>query len=217
MSFNDLTKEQPLLCEGYAEVLRTMLRGYDLPDAAWSAIDAIQHSGTHLFAMTNDLIEIARLNGQPAELARSPVHLDRFLPTLLQDSRTPRIYQRLVLHIQPDLPAVDADPDKLSRIVTNLIDNAVNYSPKDSPIVIETGAAAGFVRISVRDYGEGFPPEKVGTIFDRFNRGERRGGDGFGLGLYIVKLLTEAHGGHVFVCTEPKEGTTFSVYLPART
>ncbi len=145
---------------GYVEVLRTILRGYDLPDDTWSAIDAIQHSGSHLLSMTNDLIEIARLNGQSAELERSPVHLDRFLPSLLQDSRTPRIYNRLVLHIQPDLPAVDADPTKLSRIVTNLIDNAVNYSAKNSPIVIETGAAAGFVRISIHDRGEGFPPEK---------------------------------------------------------
>lgn len=201
---------------GYSEVLRTILRDYDLPDEAWSAMDAIQNSGTHMLSMASDLIETASLNDHPAELDRSLVHLDRFLPTLLQDSRTPKIHNRLVLHIQPDLPAVDADPNKLSRIITNLIDNAVNYSAKNSPIVIETGAAAGFVRISVRDRGEGFPPEKVDTLFDRFDRGQKRGGEGHGLGLYIVKSLTEAHGGHVFVCSQPKEGTTFSVYFPAK-
>jgi two-component system phosphate regulon sensor histidine kinase PhoR len=199
---------------GYSEMLGTLLRGYDLPDEVWTAIDSIRQSGTRMLAMINDLLEVARLEGHPIELDRKPVHLDRFLPSLLQDSRTPQNLNRFKLQIQPDLPPVDADPDKLRRVITNLLDNAVNYSEEYSPIVIETGATAGFVRISIQDQGKGLPPKKISTLFNRFDRGERRGWEGYGLGLYVVRLLTEAHGGHVFVCSEPEKGSTFSIYYP---
>lgn len=198
---------------GYVDVLRTLLRGYDLPDEVWPAIDSIHRAGTHMQGMINDLLEVARLEGQPLDLERGPVHLDRFLPTLLKDSRTPKSDDRFTLHVQPDLPPIDADQEKLARVITNLLNNAVTYS-EDGPIVIETSPSAGFVRISVHDKGKGFPPGKISSLFDRFDRGETSRGEGVGLGLYIVELLTKAHGGHIHVCSQPGEGSTFSVYFP---
>lgn len=199
---------------GYSELLRTVLPGYDLPDEVWSALNSIHQAGTQMLAMINNLLEVNRLETHPIELHRRPVHLDRFLPTLLQDTATPKSLDRFVLQLPPELPAVDADPDQLTRVIVNLLDNAVKYSTAGSPILIETGAAAGFVRISVHDRGEGIAPEKIPSLLGRFERGERRGGDGFGLGLSIVRLLTEAHGGHVFICSEPGKGSIFTVYFP---
>lgn len=203
---------------GYTEMIRTLLHDYDLPDEARNAIAAIHRAGAHMLAMINDLLEIARMDpSRSVELERAPVPLELFLPDLLQDSRSPGSASRFTLQLEPGVPAVDADPDKLTRVITNLLDNAVNYSEENTPIFIEAAASAGFVRISIRDQGRGVPPAKISTLFDRFDRGERRGGEGTGLGLYIVHLFTEAHGGHVFVCSEPEKGSVFSVYFPVWT
>lgn len=198
---------------GYSEVFRTILSGYDLPDDAWTAIDSIHRAASNMLVMINDLLEVARWEDHKIELNREAVHLDRFLPTLLQDSHTPKSADRFVLHVPPNLPPINADRDKLARVITNLLDNAVSYSD-DSPIIVETAVSAGFVRISVRDKGKGFVSDKIPSMFDRFERGEKAEGEGFGLGLYIVWMLTKAHGGHVYVCSELGAGSTFSVYFP---
>ena len=109
------------------------------------------------------------------------------------------------------------DPNRLIQILTNLTHNAVKFSPADAPVRLRWSAPAdGTVVFEVIDRGAGIPPEEQALIFERFRqRGDHRShAEGFGLGLYITKLLTEAMGGWLDLTSSPA-GTTFSVTLPA--
>jgi signal transduction histidine kinase len=116
------------------------------------------------------------------------------------------------------LPPVWADQDRIEEVLTNLLDNAIKYSPDGGLISIDAEAQDDAVIISVSDQGLGIPPRELDKIFEKFHRVER--GDarvtyGYGLGLYISKKLVEAHGGEMWVESTPGKGSRFSLSLPA--
>ena len=113
-----------------------------------------------------------------------------------------------------------ADPDRLRQILTNLVGNAIKYSPAGGQVRISTrpGAAPGRVEILVADQGLGIPPEELDRIFDPYQRGNStatRRISGAGLGLYIVRSLVELHGGSIRVESEVGRGSTFRLVLPS--
>jgi signal transduction histidine kinase len=110
------------------------------------------------------------------------------------------------------LPEVLADPDRLERILVNLVGNALKYSERT--VTVSAVAEEGAVSIRVIDRGPGIAPEVRARLFERFYRGRRREGEGLGLGLYLVRKLVEAHGGRVDVESAQGSGSTFSVTLP---
>jgi signal transduction histidine kinase len=113
---------------------------------------------------------------------------------------------------------VTVDANRLVQILTNLTHNATKFSPEEESVFLRWSAPAeGTIVFEVIDRGQGIPAEELELIFERFRqRGDHRShGEGFGLGLYITKLLTEAMGGWIAVASTPGEGTTFSVTLPA--
>lgn len=115
----------------------------------------------------------------------------------------------------PDL-YVWADRVRLRQAVSNLVDNAVKYTPPGGRVRLEARAFDGTIEISVIDTGVGMPAEELGRIWDRLYRGDRsRSERGLGLGLSLVKAIVEAHGGRVAVSSQPGAGSTFSVTLPA--
>jgi signal transduction histidine kinase len=107
---------------------------------------------------------------------------------------------------------VSGDPTKLSWALSNLIGNALRYTPRGGSIRIEAPPAAGNVRISVADTGPGIPPERRERIFERFAQGN--GAGAAGLGLAIVRDVVQAHGGRIFVESEPGHGSRFSLEIP---
>ena len=123
--------------------------------------------------------------------------------------------KRLQVVVPEGLPLVPADPDRLERILLNLISNALKYSPPDSPVRLEARAIDGVIEISVIDRGQGIAPEDQPHIFERFYRprGGRRA-DSVGLGLFIVHRLVEAHDGSIRVTSVPGAGSRFSFTLP---
>ncbi|HVI95961.1 MAG TPA: ATP-binding protein, partial [Anaeromyxobacter sp.] len=125
---------------------------------------------------------------------------------------------RVRLEIAPDVPHLLADPHRLERIVVNLLSNALKYSPGQAEVVVEVSGVEGGVAIAVLDRGVGIAPEDLPHVFDRFfrARGARRP-EGLGLGLYITRLLVEAHHGRVEVTSQLGQGSTFRVVLPAAT
>jgi two-component system OmpR family sensor kinase len=126
---------------------------------------------------------------------------------------------RVMIDAGPDAPEVVVlDPNRLIQILTNLAHNAVKFSPTDQSVHIRWSAPAeGTVEFEVVDRGQGIPEDEQSLIFERFRqRGDHRAhSEGFGLGLYITKMLTEAMGGWLDVTSTPGDGATFRVTLPA--
>jgi signal transduction histidine kinase len=118
--------------------------------------------------------------------------------------------------ITPDSAVVGRwDQDRLDQVLDNLVGNALKYSPPGSSITITVRADAAGAHLSVADTGAGIPPESLPYLFERFYRGTQTNGTGgLGLGLYIVRMLVEAHGGTVHAESAPSQGTTIHVQLP---
>ena len=115
------------------------------------------------------------------------------------------------------LPPVAADPDKLRQILTNLIDNAIKYSPAGGCVGVEIGRSGGRVRFCVTDEGLGVPPAEQDRIFEKFFRLDpnlTRGVGGTGLGLYITRELVTRMYGRVWVVSDGRSGSSFFLELP---
>jgi len=131
--------------------------------------------------------------------------------------------QELARRIDLDAPsdglALVADPARLQQILYNLMDNAIKYTPFDLPIKVTISTEASWAVVRVRDQGRGMTPGQIAQLFQMYYRTEeaRQGMvSGTGLGLFIVKALVEAHGGHVKVDSGVGQGTTVSIHLPRR-
>ena len=178
---------------------------------------AIGRSCSRMAAMIQDLVEATQLEAGQLMLARAPVDVGALLGELLERLRGGLDVDRVRLSLSSGVPAADADPLRLERILVNLLSNALKYSPPQTEVAVglERGAG-GLVLVTITDRGVGIGPEDRLQIFERWfrARGERRP-EGLGLGLYITRLLVEAHGGRVEVESELGQGSTFRVYLPA--
>jgi two-component system sensor histidine kinase KdpD len=125
-----------------------------------------------------------------------------------------RTGDRIRIELPPELPLVRADTAQLERVFSNLIDNAIKFSPPDSPVRITGGASAGRVTVRVTDQGRGIPRKDRSSVFEPFFRGRVERSTGSGLGLAICRGFVEANGGHIVLQTGVDRGTSFAVSLP---
>jgi signal transduction histidine kinase len=174
----------------------------------------IQASVDAIDSMLNDLVKVVALESGQVVLARGPVRLDALLGAFPERLAGTLPVDRLRLAIPGDLPPVHADARRLERVLVNLVSNALKYS--EGPVAIGAAAEGGEVVVSVRDEGPGISPEDQARLFHKFFRAAgARAKPGLGLGLYISRLIVEAHGGRIGVVSAPGQGTTFRVALPA--
>jgi signal transduction histidine kinase len=176
--------------------------------------------------LIEQLLAMSHLDTGQVQLRPQPTNLNSLLQVLIGD-RSRMIARRglrLELHPEPDLPDVQADPQYIMQVLTNLLSNATNYTPKGGRISLETATqeleGELWVTFTVRDTGPGIPPDEVEHIFDRFYRGSHArtsGVSGTGLGLPISKEIVERHGGRISLETQPGQGATFTVWLPLAT
>lgn len=127
--------------------------------------------------------------------------------------------QTLSLHLWPNGVLLAFDENRLQQILYNLVNNAIKYTPQAGSIVVSTRVEGETAVIQVTDSGQGMTEEQQAAAFDLYYRTEDADDydtSGRGLGLYIVKILTEAHGGHVNLTSKPNQGSTFRVYLPMK-
>ncbi len=177
--------------------------------------ESIVTSARRMNAMIQDLVDSARLESGQLRLDKQPVGLSYFVTDFLERTRGVMDVGRIKVEIPADLPPVLADPDRLERILVNLISNALKYSPPESEVTVDANQMNNEAVVSVTDRGVGIPPEDLPNIFGRFYRAKgTRKAEGLGLGLYITKMLVEAHGGHIWVESEPGKGSTFYFTLP---
>jgi signal transduction histidine kinase len=204
--------------QGFAELL--LLEREKLSPGQAETVEVILDNTRHLVRLLNDLLDLARSDA--GRLTIKPVPADA--ASLIEDAvRTMRAQfdargQRLGLEIEPDLPQVEADRDRIRQVMVNLLTNANEYCPEGAGIEVKVRRNATDVEVDVTDDGPGIPEEQLGHIFERFSRGdagETQRVGGTGLGLAISKSLIELHGGTIEAESTPGRGSTFRVRLPA--
>ena len=214
------------IVSGHAELVQDRLGELAEDTQIANSLAAIRRGVRRMNSMIDDLTDLARLEGKQFTLNRKPLALSPGLRNLLTQSSTALDVGRVHLDIPDDLPLVQADGDRLHRIITNLLSNALKYSETGTPVQVRASRRGDEVVVSVSDRGRGIPAKDLSHLFERFYRaeGERRAA-GIGLGLYITRLLVEAHavhspdgtatvGGRIWVDSEPDQGSTFHFTLP---
>ena len=203
------------IISGYAGLLADELNERQLDDTLRYSIEAIKRGIRRMDSMIDDLVDSARIEGGHLHLEREPVDLAAYLPDLLQRSAEVMPVDRVRLALPLDLPPVYADYDRLERIMTNLLSNALKYADPATEVLVRAHRQHGEVVIAIIDQGKGIRPDELPHLFERFFRAKgARKTEGLGLGLNITKMLVEAHGGRIWVESEVGKGSTFSFTLP---
>jgi signal transduction histidine kinase len=172
-----------------------------------------------LLDLINDLLDVARLEAGRGQLEQVPMQLGEVLTEVVEllRARAENHQVTLVLDLPPDLPLIQADRRSMDEIFTNLVSNAINYSP-DGGLVTVSGVSHGdYLEVRVQDAGVGIEAEELPKIFDKFYRVKHpktRQVIGTGLGLALVRGLVEAHRGAVEVESELGRGAVFRILLP---
>jgi signal transduction histidine kinase len=199
---------------GYAELIRLMVAG-DVTGRASEWMARIEQAARQMATMIDDLVESTRLESGTLQLSREPAELQAIVQGVVQELPSPVDRDRIVVEALAEALNVSADKARFARVVVNLLSNALKYSPPVSPVTIRLRQDAGEGILSVTDRGRGLPPESISRLFQRFYRVDPDSRvEGMGLGLYIARLIVEAHGGRIWVESEPGQGSTFSVSLP---
>ena len=181
-----------------------------------SSRESIRRSVRRAAAMLTEVVDSARLEAGGLELERAPLDLSALVQDLVAGAFTAGQRERLRLSLALDAPPVLGDRPWLERAAVNVIGNALKFAPDDDAVEVRVTAAGGAVRLEVSDRGAGIPPDELPLLFGRYFRASnvRRIG-GTGLGLYLTRLVVEAHGGQASARSEPGHGTTITLALPA--
>lgn len=182
-------------------------------------LEQAERNARRMGTMLDELTDAMKLASRGVELCCAPCDLRELIAGVvdsLDDARAQRI------SIETDAAScyvVLGDASRLERVVANLLTNALKYSADDCPVIVRLAHEGGSVAIAVVDRGIGIAPESVQLLFGRYYRttAGKAQASGLGLGLYISRLIVEAHGGKVAVSSEVDQGSTFRVTLPSHT
>ena len=166
--------------------------------------------------MINGFLNISRLESGNLTLARQNFDLDELLTEIIDDIKITMNTHEIRFGPCPPVTVV-ADKDKIGSVLTNLLNNAIKYSPKGKPIEVKCEMLPDGALVSVRDEGMGIPPQDVPHVFDRYFRVESKYMahiSGFGIGLYLSAEIIKQHQGKIWVESEPEKGSTFYFSLP---
>jgi PAS domain S-box-containing protein len=215
MVYHDLRGPLHTVYSSLATLAR-LLANNDQP----SVLDLLQIGirGTRqLSRMVESLLDIQRLEEGKAVLDAKPTSMHNLLASAAQlvQPLASESNQRLTFDLSGELPFITCDSDMILRVITNLMENAVKYTPMGGSIKLGAALTDKGVRISVADSGPGIPKHMQRQIFDKFSRVKYRDvPKGIGLGLAFCRLAVEAHGGEIWVDSEPEQGSVFNFTLP---
>lgn len=177
---------------------------------------ALEHQARELQTMAEDVLDVSVLEAKRFRLNVSEVDVTELVTDVAREAGRGQV--QLVVQAQAVL--VEADADRLRLMVTHLITNAVKYSPAGAPILVTVAGGHAEARIVVKDHGVGFGRSDLTVLFQKYGRAKTATSaeaSGVGLGLYVTRLLAEAHGGRVTAeSVGPGQGSTFQLLLPVR-
>lgn len=205
------------IIHGHMELLEEALLKQRLDGELEFNTSTIDRNVHRLNVMIQDLVDMARLESHQFLLDFSAVTLQAYIPDFLHRLLDILPVHRVTVDIPADLPPVKADFNRLERILQNLLTNAFKYSAEETPVHIRAVRQDHEVVIAMSDQGYGIAPEHCAHLFERFYRIADRKAEGLGLGLYITKMLVEAHEGRIWLESAVGKGSTFFFTLPLAT
>jgi PAS domain S-box-containing protein len=182
-------------------------------------LTTIKNNTDRLTALINDLLDISRMETGRVRFEPRPLQIGEVIADVVNvlAGSAEEKQQNLTYEVAAGLPDIMGDRDRLNQVLTNLVGNAIHYTPEGGEIDVRAYLVERAVRVDVRDSGIGIAPEDMGHIFERFYRADHplvQEARGTGLGLSIVKMFVEMHGGRIWVESEPDQGSTFTFILP---
>lgn len=184
-------------------------------------VSAMERETVSLGKLIDDLFEMARLDAGQVTLRLEPSPIASLVQETIDAMNAQAARQGIMLQAlcPPEVEPVLIDPDRIQRVLYNLVQNAIRHTPSDGSVVVEVFDCGADVQISVRDTGEGITDVDLPHVFDRFYRGDKartRDGahGGAGLGLSIARRLVETHGGRIWVAQPAAGGSVFSFTVP---
>lgn len=205
---------------GSLKLLDDARHGIPTSPVVTQALSVSERSVQQMLGLVNSLLDLAKLESGELELSPQPLSVDELCDQMVEMyvHEANEFGIILACHKDSQLPRISADEDILRRVIGNLVDNALKFTPAGGRVTLTTEACDDGVQFHVSDTGPGVPHEFRERIFERFGQvpglaGRRRG---TGLGLTFAKLAVDAHGGRIWVEDNPAGGSIFSVFLPAK-
>jgi two-component system, OmpR family, sensor histidine kinase KdpD len=177
-------------------------------------LETIQHEAEHLNRVLSNLLDLSRLRSGALTPDKAPAAIDELIEAVIARLRPQLRGRDVELKLKNDFPEVPMDLVQVDRVLTNLIENAVKFSPANSPIDISAVGSGESVRVTVADHGPGIPKEERERMFKPFERGNGNAA-GTGLGLAIARAVVLAHGGRMWAQHRPGGGAALTFELPA--
>jgi PAS domain S-box-containing protein len=201
--------------QGFSEMIRDS--DLDVEDVKAFAAD-INKDAQRLNRMINDMLDLDRIEAGRLILRMEAVNINSVLQDAVERARASSERHAITLDLDSAQPSTHCDADRVAQIISNLLTNAVKYSPDGGEIVVSSRAKDGFIEVGVRDHGVGIAPEFAKRLFSRYERYEKMSGKiiGTGLGLAIARQIVEMHGGRIWVDTAIGSGSDFRFTLPAQ-
>lgn len=182
------------------------------------AVDTIKHSSDDLLKFINAILSYGKIESQGVQLNMQSKDINNLLQEVIRKheflAKVKRI--QIVSELEPMFP-VQVDPELMKQVFSNLVENAIKYSPEDTKIMVSSEETPSKVIVQVADQGPGIPQDELQNIFMKFFRSKNVKSSpikGSGLGLYLAKYFTELHQGNIFVESSHGNGSTFTVELP---
>jgi two-component system, OmpR family, sensor histidine kinase KdpD len=175
----------------------------------------LSQEARRMATLVENLLDMARLQSGVIRLKRDWLPIEEVIGSAIQSLRVAIGARIINVTIDKNCPLIEIDAVLIERVLANLIENAVKYTPEKTPITISVKVVGAKLQIEVSDMGPGVLAAKVNTIFDKFTRGDAESAmPGVGLGLAICRAIVEAHGGKIWVTHNATVGATFTFTLP---
>ncbi|MBI4497194.1 MAG: HAMP domain-containing histidine kinase, partial [Chloroflexi bacterium] len=185
------------------------------PDRRQHLLGLLRDQAQRLDALVTDLLDVSRIEARRFTVAPAPADLVALTRRVVEEQQTTTVRHRLLLEA-PERLEGSWDAHRLAQVLTNLVNNAIKYSPEGGDVQVAARCRNGAAEVCITDHGVGMAAEDISLIFEPYTRlyRERRAG-GLGLGLYIARGIVEAHGGRIWCQSPgPGQGTTFCFTLP---